>query len=146
MASSTNAGQMPMYRLGSVLNHPDSLTAYGHFTHYVPSVQEWVTGKTQFFTLAKNCFVEMYTDQDGYNPDFITVDGIVLSRLNYTFIYMEYFKKKYGHFVLPVTGYGLHTIKNYGNYVIYVVCKNVNSAGDAAGYVAGFNKRKARSS
>uniref|UniRef100_A0AC35TRW0 CUB_2 domain-containing protein n=1 Tax=Rhabditophanes sp. KR3021 TaxID=114890 RepID=A0AC35TRW0_9BILA len=41
MASSTNAGQMPMYRLGSVLNHPDSLTAYGHFTHYVPSVQEW---------------------------------------------------------------------------------------------------------
>uniref|UniRef100_A0AC35TNT3 Astacin domain-containing protein n=1 Tax=Rhabditophanes sp. KR3021 TaxID=114890 RepID=A0AC35TNT3_9BILA len=143
-AFSTNAGEMRIYRFGSILNHPDNITGYGHFMHYIPSIQEWVKGKTQFYTLAKDCSIEFYADEDGYNPDLITVDGIVLSKYKYTFSYMKYFKKKYGHFILPITRYGLHTIENDGNYILYVICKNVNSAYDAAAYVTGFNKRKAQ--
>uniref|UniRef100_A0AC35TYY7 SCP domain-containing protein n=1 Tax=Rhabditophanes sp. KR3021 TaxID=114890 RepID=A0AC35TYY7_9BILA len=146
MASSSNSGQLPMYRLGSILNYPDSLTAYGHFAHYVPSIQEWVTGKTQFYTFAKGCYIEMYADQNGLNPDAIKMDGLPLSSYGYKLNHMNHFTKTYGHFIVPVTGYGLHTIESGANYVMYVICKNVLGAYDAAGYVAGFNKRKVQDS
>uniref|UniRef100_A0AC35TID4 C1q domain-containing protein n=1 Tax=Rhabditophanes sp. KR3021 TaxID=114890 RepID=A0AC35TID4_9BILA len=142
MASSSYSGQIPMYRLGSILNHPDNLTAYGHFAHIVPSIQEWVTGKTQFYTLAKDRYIEFYADQDGIDPDLIKVDGIILSNYDYTFNHMPYYKKKYGHFILPLPGHGVHTFQNGGNYVLYVICKNVNGLYDAAGYLTGYNQRK----
>uniref|UniRef100_A0AC35UF68 Phospholipid scramblase n=1 Tax=Rhabditophanes sp. KR3021 TaxID=114890 RepID=A0AC35UF68_9BILA len=143
MGSSTNEGQTPMYRFGSIINYPDASAIFGHFAHYVPSIEEWVTGKSQFYTLAKECSIELYTDEDGFNPGLIKVDGIALSKFQYTLSYMKYFNKKFGYFIVPITGYGLHTIENGGNYVMYVVCKNVNGINDAAGYLAsGFNKRK----
>uniref|UniRef100_A0AC35TKC4 IgGFc_binding domain-containing protein n=1 Tax=Rhabditophanes sp. KR3021 TaxID=114890 RepID=A0AC35TKC4_9BILA len=142
MASSSYSGQIPMYRLGSISNHPDSLTAYGHFAHIVPSLLEWVTGKSQFYTLAKDCYIEFYADQDGIDPDLIKVDGIILSNYDYTFNHMSYYKKKYGHFILALPGYGLHTLENGGSYVLYVICKNVNGPNDAAGYLTGYNQRK----
>uniref|UniRef100_A0AC35TLI2 IgGFc_binding domain-containing protein n=1 Tax=Rhabditophanes sp. KR3021 TaxID=114890 RepID=A0AC35TLI2_9BILA len=143
MGSSTSGGQIPMFRLGRVINSPGSPLTYGHFGHFVPSIREWVVGKTQFYTLATNCIIEFYADQDGYNPEFIKLDGIVIS--NYNFNYMNYFKKKYGHFTIPVKGYGLHTFENWGNYVLYVICKNVNNnVYDSAGYVASFNQKKGK--
>uniref|UniRef100_A0AC35TQF3 CUB domain-containing protein n=1 Tax=Rhabditophanes sp. KR3021 TaxID=114890 RepID=A0AC35TQF3_9BILA len=141
IASPTYSGQMPMYRLGSILSHPDSLTAYGHFAHYVPSVLEWVTGKTQFYTLAKDCYIQFYADPDGIDPDLIKVDGTSLSDFDYSFNHMSYFKKKYGHFIMSIPGYGLHTFDNGGNYILYVVCKNANGP-YARGYLTGFNQRK----
>uniref|UniRef100_A0AC35TS51 IgGFc_binding domain-containing protein n=1 Tax=Rhabditophanes sp. KR3021 TaxID=114890 RepID=A0AC35TS51_9BILA len=142
IGSSTNAGEMPVYRFGSILNHPDNLTAYGHFAHYVPSVQEWVTGKTQFYTLAKNCFIEFYADQDGSNTDFIKLDGLFLSKYPYTSNKMNYFKRSYGHIIVPVSGYGLHTFENGGKYVMYVICKTAYAKYDSSGYLTGFNRRK----
>uniref|UniRef100_A0AC35TSK5 Thermopsin n=1 Tax=Rhabditophanes sp. KR3021 TaxID=114890 RepID=A0AC35TSK5_9BILA len=117
MASSTSHGQMAMYRYGSILKHPDSLTAYGHFVHYVPSVREWVSGRTQFYTLAKDCYLEFYTNQEGSNTDFIKVDGKVLSTYKYTLKKMNYFKTVYGHFLMSLKGYGLHTFENSGYWI-----------------------------
>uniref|UniRef100_A0AC35UE73 IgGFc_binding domain-containing protein n=1 Tax=Rhabditophanes sp. KR3021 TaxID=114890 RepID=A0AC35UE73_9BILA len=142
MASSSYSGQMPMVRHGSVLNLPDTFTAYGHFLHYIPSILEWVTGKTQFYTLTKNCFMEFYADQEGSNADNIKIDGININNYDFTFKHMFYYKKTFGHFILELPGYGLHTIENSGNYVLYVVCKQVNGPYNAAGYLTGFNQRK----
>uniref|UniRef100_A0AC35TWW5 CUB domain-containing protein n=1 Tax=Rhabditophanes sp. KR3021 TaxID=114890 RepID=A0AC35TWW5_9BILA len=142
MASSTYAGQMPMYRLGSIINLPDNRTAYGHFAHYIPVVEEWTTGLTNFHTLKKDCYIEFYVDQNGLNLDQIKVDGISLTKYTYTVNYMFYFKKQFGHFILPLHGYGLHSIENGGNYFLCVVCKNVNGPYNAVGYLAGFNKRR----
>uniref|UniRef100_A0AC35TVB1 IgGFc_binding domain-containing protein n=1 Tax=Rhabditophanes sp. KR3021 TaxID=114890 RepID=A0AC35TVB1_9BILA len=141
IALSTYSGQMPMYRLGSFHNEPDYLTAYGLFAHYVPSVKEWVTGKTQFYTLAKKCYLEFYTDADGSNIDFIKVDGLILKKYDVKLNKMNYFGTTFGHFIMPLDGYGLHTFENNGKYVLYVLCQNVNSAFDGAGYLTGFNKR-----
>uniref|UniRef100_A0AC35TXX7 Velvet domain-containing protein n=1 Tax=Rhabditophanes sp. KR3021 TaxID=114890 RepID=A0AC35TXX7_9BILA len=102
MGSSTDSGQMPMYRLGSIHIKPDHLTAYGHFVYYVPSVVEWVTGKTQFYTSAKDCHIEFYTDSNGIDPDLIKVDENILSTHNYKFNDMNYFKRQYGHFIMSM--------------------------------------------
>uniref|UniRef100_A0AC35UAK4 IgGFc_binding domain-containing protein n=1 Tax=Rhabditophanes sp. KR3021 TaxID=114890 RepID=A0AC35UAK4_9BILA len=140
MGSETFEGETVMYRFGSFHHSPDNLTGYGHFAHYVPSVQEWVTGQTQFYTLAKDCSAELYTDQ--VNPDSIKLDGITLTKPKYTLNYMDYFNKKFGHFIVPISGYGVHSIDSGSNYVLYVVCKNVHSIYNGAGYLASFNQAK----
>uniref|UniRef100_A0AC35TUC4 BPH_2 domain-containing protein n=1 Tax=Rhabditophanes sp. KR3021 TaxID=114890 RepID=A0AC35TUC4_9BILA len=43
IGSSTNSGEMLIFRFGSIHIQPDNITAYGHFMHYVPSISEWVT-------------------------------------------------------------------------------------------------------
>uniref|UniRef100_A0AC35TQ14 IgGFc_binding domain-containing protein n=1 Tax=Rhabditophanes sp. KR3021 TaxID=114890 RepID=A0AC35TQ14_9BILA len=142
MGSSTSAGQMPIYRLGSARDYFDSLYEYGHFLHLVPSTEEWVTGKSQFYSLAKDCIIEFYTDQAGSDVNSILFDGKVLTKYGYIKDPMNYFKKTYFHFQVAVHGYGLHTLENDGKYVLYVICKHVNSVSDAAGYLTGFNRRK----
>uniref|UniRef100_A0AC35U9K8 IgGFc_binding domain-containing protein n=1 Tax=Rhabditophanes sp. KR3021 TaxID=114890 RepID=A0AC35U9K8_9BILA len=141
IASSAISGLMPMYRFGSIFN-PRGVgpTGYGHFAHYIPSIQEWVTGNTQFYSLANNCFIEFFADVIGSNLNYIRLDGKPLN--NYSLNNLYYFGTTYGHFIMPVQGFGIHTFQNPGNYVLYVICQNVNSAYNAAGYVTGFNQRK----
>uniref|UniRef100_A0AC35U2B1 COL8A n=1 Tax=Rhabditophanes sp. KR3021 TaxID=114890 RepID=A0AC35U2B1_9BILA len=133
---------MPMYRLGSVHTQPDNITAWGLFIHYVPSTSEWVTGKSQFFTLAKNCFLEFYINEDGNNVDSIKVDNLNLSQYNYTQHNMNYFGSTFGHYIMPLNGYGVHSFENSGKYVLYVVCKHVNKLYSSSGYTTGFNLKK----
>uniref|UniRef100_A0AC35TYJ6 CUB_2 domain-containing protein n=1 Tax=Rhabditophanes sp. KR3021 TaxID=114890 RepID=A0AC35TYJ6_9BILA len=77
---STNNGQMTTNRFGSLFQ-PDfgGITAYGHFMHYVPSIQEWLINETQFYTLPKHCLLEIYAEDDDSNAiHSITIDGIPL--------------------------------------------------------------------
>uniref|UniRef100_A0AC35TGC5 CHRD domain-containing protein n=1 Tax=Rhabditophanes sp. KR3021 TaxID=114890 RepID=A0AC35TGC5_9BILA len=138
---SSYVGQMVTNRHGSIIDE-DGITAHGHFMHYVPSVQEWVTGKTQFYTLAKDCILEFYADINGSDPDSIQLDGHPLSSLKFDKNPLPIFGNKYSQFIVKIKGHGLHTLVNNGNYVAYVICKNVGGPNDAAGYLTGFNKRK----
>uniref|UniRef100_A0AC35TII4 IgGFc_binding domain-containing protein n=1 Tax=Rhabditophanes sp. KR3021 TaxID=114890 RepID=A0AC35TII4_9BILA len=140
---SSEHGQLATYRYGSILIQPDTHTAYGHFAHYLPSVNEWVTNTTLFYTLGKDCFIEFYTDANGSDPSLIKVDGITLDSVSFTKTKMHMFDNKYTQFVVPVNGwYGLHSFENNnGDYVLYVVCKNVNGPYNAAGYLTGFNRK-----
>uniref|UniRef100_A0AC35U4K3 IgGFc_binding domain-containing protein n=1 Tax=Rhabditophanes sp. KR3021 TaxID=114890 RepID=A0AC35U4K3_9BILA len=140
--SSTSSGVMPVYRFGSIHEGGDITYALGHFIHYIPSIDEWVTGKTQFFTLAKGCSIELYADVIGSDLNLVKLDGKALSTFAYTSTYLNYFNKRYGHFIVPVGGYGLHTIENGGRYVMYVICTAVNSPYDGQGYLTGFSKRR----
>uniref|UniRef100_A0AC35UF11 CUB domain-containing protein n=1 Tax=Rhabditophanes sp. KR3021 TaxID=114890 RepID=A0AC35UF11_9BILA len=88
---STYGGKMSINRLGSIVDE-DGITAHGHFIHSVPSAKEWVTGKSQFYTLTKDCFLEFYADVDGSDPDLVKIDGNILAPL------------KYNHTPLPIFG------------------------------------------
>uniref|UniRef100_A0AC35UG49 IgGFc_binding domain-containing protein n=1 Tax=Rhabditophanes sp. KR3021 TaxID=114890 RepID=A0AC35UG49_9BILA len=136
---STTGGQVPTNRFGSILGE-DGITAFGHFMHYVPSISEWVTGKTQFFTLSNNCVIEFYTDSS--NENLIKIDGKSLATLKYDRKSLPFFQNQYFQFIVKITGYGLHKIEHDAKYVAYVVCKHVNGPNNAAGYLTGFNQRK----
>uniref|UniRef100_A0AC35TRT6 Uncharacterized protein n=1 Tax=Rhabditophanes sp. KR3021 TaxID=114890 RepID=A0AC35TRT6_9BILA len=138
---STVGGQMSTNRFGSIIDK-DGITALGHFMHYVPSTSEWVTGKTQFYTLAKDCILEFYADATGSNAELIKIDGHNMDTLKFDHIPILFFEQKYSQFVVKINGYGLHTIENYGKYVAYVICKHVNGPYNANGYLTGFNQRK----
>uniref|UniRef100_A0AC35TWQ9 CUB domain-containing protein n=1 Tax=Rhabditophanes sp. KR3021 TaxID=114890 RepID=A0AC35TWQ9_9BILA len=140
-AFSTYDGQMSTNRFGSTFEQ-DNSTANGHFMHYVPSTSEWVTGKTQFYILAKDCILELYADAIGSNPDIIKIDGHNISTLKYERKLLPFFKMQYAQFTVQMKGYGLHTIENDGNYVAFVICKKVNGPYNAYGYLTGFNQRK----
>uniref|UniRef100_A0AC35TQQ0 CUB domain-containing protein n=1 Tax=Rhabditophanes sp. KR3021 TaxID=114890 RepID=A0AC35TQQ0_9BILA len=142
VATTTKAGEMPMYRFGSIHIGPDNPTSASHFAHFVPTVQEWVTGKTQFYTLAKDCWLEFYTDIDGSDHDLIKIDNKNLSKYQFEQNTMNYFGKTFGHFMMSIKGYGLHTFENSGRYVLYIVCENVNGPNNAFGYLTGFNQRQ----
>uniref|UniRef100_A0AC35U9I9 IgGFc_binding domain-containing protein n=1 Tax=Rhabditophanes sp. KR3021 TaxID=114890 RepID=A0AC35U9I9_9BILA len=139
VATNSKHGVMPMYRLGSILTKPDSLTAFGHIAHIVPSTAEWVSGKTQFFALGKDCVIEFY--KVGFATDSIRLDKAPLVKGSFTSNVLSYFGNKYAHGIVPITSYGLHTFETSGHYVLYVVCKNVNGPYNALGYLTGFNKR-----
>uniref|UniRef100_A0AC35TXJ7 IgGFc_binding domain-containing protein n=1 Tax=Rhabditophanes sp. KR3021 TaxID=114890 RepID=A0AC35TXJ7_9BILA len=142
-AFSSYTGVKPSYRFGSILKNPNNrVDAHGHFGHYVPSTEEWLNGKNQFYTLAKDCQIEFYADQKGSNPDLIQIDGVPLSKLAYDKVQMKMFNNQYSQFIVSVKGYGIHTFENQGNYVLYVICGNINSMYDSAGYISGYNTRK----
>uniref|UniRef100_A0AC35TV21 IgGFc_binding domain-containing protein n=1 Tax=Rhabditophanes sp. KR3021 TaxID=114890 RepID=A0AC35TV21_9BILA len=138
---STVGGQMSTNRFGSIINK-DNIIPAGHFMHYIPSTSEWITGKTQFYTLAKDCILEFYADADGSNSDFIKIDGHNMDTLKYDRKLLPFFNNQYTQFVVEINGYGLHTIENYGKYVAYVICKHVNGPYNANGYLTGFNQKK----
>uniref|UniRef100_A0AC35TIE0 IgGFc_binding domain-containing protein n=1 Tax=Rhabditophanes sp. KR3021 TaxID=114890 RepID=A0AC35TIE0_9BILA len=138
---STNEGEISTNRFGSIL---ESGVTCGHFMHYVPSTREWLTKKTQFYTLARGCVLEFYADSDGSNTDFIKIDGHKMDTFKYSRKLIPFFDKQYTQFVVTINGYGLHTIENDGNYVAYVICKNVNGPYSADGYLAGFNQWKSK--
>uniref|UniRef100_A0AC35TWB8 CUB domain-containing protein n=1 Tax=Rhabditophanes sp. KR3021 TaxID=114890 RepID=A0AC35TWB8_9BILA len=142
IGSLSKAGQMPMYRFGSIMQKPDMVTSVGHFAHYVPSIQEWVTGETHFYTLENNCVIEFYADAIGSIPTFIELDKKPLSTYDYERKNMHYFANTYSRFSVKISGEGLHTFENNGNYVLYVVCDKLFWKYGAVGYVGGFNKRK----
>uniref|UniRef100_A0AC35UE61 IgGFc_binding domain-containing protein n=1 Tax=Rhabditophanes sp. KR3021 TaxID=114890 RepID=A0AC35UE61_9BILA len=136
----TTSGQMSTNRFGSFFGASDHTTAFGNFMHYVPSISEWITGKSQFYTLAKNCYVELYTDSNEdaiIKIDGIEIDGYIFKEQN-----IQLFGKNYIQYVVDMYKYGIHTIENSGNYVAYVICSNVNGPNNAAGYLTGFNQRK----
>uniref|UniRef100_A0AC35UHD1 IgGFc_binding domain-containing protein n=1 Tax=Rhabditophanes sp. KR3021 TaxID=114890 RepID=A0AC35UHD1_9BILA len=134
MALVSVSGVMPTIRFGTFFDGSTPIN-YGHYTHYVPSTAEYVTGKTQFYTLAKNCVLEVYTDNaesfklDGSSGQFTTITPLsVLSQ-------------KYTHILFNIKGLGIHTFESSANYVAYVVCRQVNGIHDSAGYLTGFNRR-----
>uniref|UniRef100_A0AC35UB83 Adipocyte plasma membrane-associated protein n=1 Tax=Rhabditophanes sp. KR3021 TaxID=114890 RepID=A0AC35UB83_9BILA len=138
---STIEGQSSTNRFRSIVPNAD-ITALGHFMTYVPSTSEWVTGKTQFFSFLRHCFLEFYADGKGSNPELIKIDGIPLETLQYEHTVLPIFQNKYSQFIVEMERFGLHTIKSDGNYVAYVICKNVNGFHSAYGYLTGFNQRK----
>uniref|UniRef100_A0AC35U789 CUB_2 domain-containing protein n=1 Tax=Rhabditophanes sp. KR3021 TaxID=114890 RepID=A0AC35U789_9BILA len=136
----TYEGEMSTYRLGSIVQG-DGMTAFGHFASYLPSIQEWITGPTQFYTLAKDCVLELYISAPVINLKFVTIDGIPLANLNHTETYIDLFDRNLMQYVIPIQGYGVHSLANgAGTSVSFVVCKNVNGIHNAAGYLTGFNK------
>uniref|UniRef100_A0AC35TLU2 IgGFc_binding domain-containing protein n=1 Tax=Rhabditophanes sp. KR3021 TaxID=114890 RepID=A0AC35TLU2_9BILA len=141
IAFTSTSGQMSTYRLGSILQPGDAITSYGHYGHYIPSTAEWVTGTTQFFSLAKDCYIEFYADQNGSDINSIKLDGIILSSIKHTKKPLSVLNSNYNQFVADIKGYGLHKFENGGNYVLYIVCKNVNGLYDSQGYLTAFNKR-----
>uniref|UniRef100_A0AC35TSI6 Peptidase A1 domain-containing protein n=1 Tax=Rhabditophanes sp. KR3021 TaxID=114890 RepID=A0AC35TSI6_9BILA len=140
-AFSTFSGQMTTNRFGSIID-TDGITAHGHFMHYAPSTQEWVTGKTQFFTLANNCILEFYADLQGSDANVIKIDSHPLSSLKFDKKPLSFFGNKYFHFQLNIKGYGLHSIKNKGKFISYIICKSVNGPNNTAGYLTSFNQWK----
>uniref|UniRef100_A0AC35TGQ9 IgGFc_binding domain-containing protein n=1 Tax=Rhabditophanes sp. KR3021 TaxID=114890 RepID=A0AC35TGQ9_9BILA len=144
---STYGGQVSTNRFGSIFVSDgvagDSPIMYGHFMHYLPSTREWVQGKTQFYTLAKRCALEIYADNSNANAvNEINIDGHVLGSLIYQRNDIPFFKTRYSQFIVSVKGYGLHKIEFNGKYVAYVICDGVNSYVNANGYLTGFNQRK----
>uniref|UniRef100_A0AC35U0E8 C1q domain-containing protein n=1 Tax=Rhabditophanes sp. KR3021 TaxID=114890 RepID=A0AC35U0E8_9BILA len=136
----TSDAPMSTNRFGSILDG-DGTTAHGHFMHYVPSTSEWITGQSQFYTLAKDCFLEIYADNSQFNAiNSIYIDGHILGTFLYGRTDITFFEN-YVQFVVQVTKYGLHTITSPGKYIAYVICKNVNGFNNAAGYLIGFNHR-----
>uniref|UniRef100_A0AC35TG66 Uncharacterized protein n=1 Tax=Rhabditophanes sp. KR3021 TaxID=114890 RepID=A0AC35TG66_9BILA len=77
----------------------------------------------------------------GVNTDAIKLDKAPLAKGSFTCNAMNYFTHKYVHGVVPISSYGLHTFECSGNYILCVVCKNVNGPHNALGYLTGFNKR-----
>uniref|UniRef100_A0AC35TTS4 CUB_2 domain-containing protein n=1 Tax=Rhabditophanes sp. KR3021 TaxID=114890 RepID=A0AC35TTS4_9BILA len=136
----TIAGPMSANRFGYIINK-DGITAVGHFMHYFPSTSEWITGKTQFYTLAKDCILEFYADATGSNAELIKIDGHNMDTLKYNRKPLPIFQNKYFQFIVKIKGYGLHTFENDGNYVAYVICKHVNGYYNANGYLTGFSQR-----
>uniref|UniRef100_A0AC35TJ27 PA14 domain-containing protein n=1 Tax=Rhabditophanes sp. KR3021 TaxID=114890 RepID=A0AC35TJ27_9BILA len=138
---STIAGQVSTNRLGSAFDE-NGIIANGHFMHYVPSTREWLTGKSSFYTLAKDCVLEFYADADGSNDELIKINGHTLDTLKYEHTPILFFEQRYSQFVVNINGYGLHTIENHGKYVAYVICKHVNGPYNAHGYLTGSKKGK----
>uniref|UniRef100_A0AC35TWN8 IgGFc_binding domain-containing protein n=1 Tax=Rhabditophanes sp. KR3021 TaxID=114890 RepID=A0AC35TWN8_9BILA len=136
----TYEGQMSTYRQGSIVQ-ADGITAFGHFIHYLPATNEWISGSTQFFTLAKNCYLEFYIKADKIDLNYVKIDQTPLTNLTYTTKDIVLFANNIKQFTTPITGYGVHTFANdAGISVSYVVCKSVNGPYNAAGYLTGFNK------
>uniref|UniRef100_A0AC35UEI9 IgGFc_binding domain-containing protein n=1 Tax=Rhabditophanes sp. KR3021 TaxID=114890 RepID=A0AC35UEI9_9BILA len=140
---STYDSQLSTNRFGSIFGN-DGLDTYGHFMHYVPSTEEWLTGKTQFYTLAKDCVLEIYADNSDSNAvNAIKLDGYPLSALKYYSKNIPFFGSRYTQYVSNMQGYGLHKLESDSNsYVAYVLCQSVNAFFNANGYLVGFNRRK----
>uniref|UniRef100_A0AC35UEB7 IgGFc_binding domain-containing protein n=1 Tax=Rhabditophanes sp. KR3021 TaxID=114890 RepID=A0AC35UEB7_9BILA len=141
IAFSSYNGQKVAYRFGSIMDE-DGITAFGHVAHYVPSVKEWLSGKSQFFTIGKHCYLEFYTDEDGSDPDLIKLDNRGLNAFKYDRTPLNFFGSTYIQFKVIIKSHGLHNFENDGNYISYVICKNVAGAFNSAGYLIGFNQRK----
>uniref|UniRef100_A0AC35UDE0 Glutamate receptor n=1 Tax=Rhabditophanes sp. KR3021 TaxID=114890 RepID=A0AC35UDE0_9BILA len=139
IAITSNVGPVAMYRFGSIVG-ADQVTAFGHFGHYIPSTNEWITEAIQFFVLDINCYLEVYTDKKGSDVSNMLLDNAKLVDFHKQGI--EFFSNAYSQFIIKVSGYGLHTYQNPGKFIAYVVCKNVNGMYDSAGYLTGFNKMK----
>uniref|UniRef100_A0AC35UFZ3 IgGFc_binding domain-containing protein n=1 Tax=Rhabditophanes sp. KR3021 TaxID=114890 RepID=A0AC35UFZ3_9BILA len=139
---SSQTGQMSTYRFGTWVSGDGLEDTIGHFAHYIPSTEEWVTSTTQFFTLLDHCWLEFYADQAGSNPDQIKIDGIPLSTLQYKKTVMTMFDHNYTQFITQIHNYGIHTIENDGNYVAYVIFQYVGTYSSMNGYLTGFNRRK----
>uniref|UniRef100_A0AC35TJY6 IgGFc_binding domain-containing protein n=1 Tax=Rhabditophanes sp. KR3021 TaxID=114890 RepID=A0AC35TJY6_9BILA len=136
----TYGGQMSSYRLGSIVQ-PDGITAFGHFAHYLPSRAEWISGPTQFYTFAKNCYLEIYISAPVIDLKRVKIDGTPLQNIKHTETPIFMFVVNIMQYVVPIKGYGMHLLENeVGTSVSYVVCKNVNGAFNSAGYLTGFNK------
>uniref|UniRef100_A0AC35TGY7 IgGFc_binding domain-containing protein n=1 Tax=Rhabditophanes sp. KR3021 TaxID=114890 RepID=A0AC35TGY7_9BILA len=137
VSTTSNQGVMTLHRLGTIFRN-NGFYEEGHFTTYVPNTSEWVTGITQFYILPKNCFIEVYTDGAGSDMDSITIDGKNLNTFSFSKNVIKLLNNEYTQFIVNLNGYGLHSFELEGKYVMYVVCTNVNSATNAAGYLAGF--------
>uniref|UniRef100_A0AC35UFE4 IgGFc_binding domain-containing protein n=1 Tax=Rhabditophanes sp. KR3021 TaxID=114890 RepID=A0AC35UFE4_9BILA len=136
----SESGQITNYRFGSFIDQDPSV---GLFTHYVPSTEEWVSGKTHFYSLDKNCYLELYVNKDASDIAHIKLDGLSISKSNPKKTVLKMFSQEYTQFILPITGYGLHNLRiTKGKYVLYVACKAVNSIHNGAGYLTGFEKRQ----
>uniref|UniRef100_A0AC35UCR0 IgGFc_binding domain-containing protein n=1 Tax=Rhabditophanes sp. KR3021 TaxID=114890 RepID=A0AC35UCR0_9BILA len=131
----SSSGDMSVIRYGTVFHNGDLQTNYGHFAHYVPSTREFVTGKSQFYALANDCALEVYTS----NTDNIKLDGADVESIKTGLVGLG---GKYTQILINIQGLGIHTFESAGHYVSYVVCRQVNGIYDSTGYLTGFNKRK----
>uniref|UniRef100_A0AC35UCW5 IgGFc_binding domain-containing protein n=1 Tax=Rhabditophanes sp. KR3021 TaxID=114890 RepID=A0AC35UCW5_9BILA len=132
--------QLPATRFGGWVQE-DGLTSYGHFLTYVPSTTEYVIGKTNFFTYATGCLLEIYISAKDNDLMTMKLDNVPFNSLDFDKKHLAMFDKAYVRFLINVTGYGLHSFKAEQKYVAYVICKQVNSAFDTVGYITGYNKR-----
>uniref|UniRef100_A0AC35UDM0 IgGFc_binding domain-containing protein n=1 Tax=Rhabditophanes sp. KR3021 TaxID=114890 RepID=A0AC35UDM0_9BILA len=140
IATTTVNGQIPMYRIGASPRIP-GIDTQGHFAHYIPSTQEWINGKTPFYILGTDCSLEIYTTD--INPDSIQIDEVIGTKYGLNLQKNNYFGHEYGYYITSIKNYGLHTIESNSSYTAFVICKRINSIADIAGYLIGFNKRKA---
>uniref|UniRef100_A0AC35TFJ9 EGF-like domain-containing protein n=1 Tax=Rhabditophanes sp. KR3021 TaxID=114890 RepID=A0AC35TFJ9_9BILA len=141
VATSSVNGKIPTYRFGGAKadRFNPSTTLSGKIAHYVPSMDEWVTGTTEFFTFMFHCVLEVYAEDTGSTFDLSMDGGVINPRLFLKSEKIKFFGKPFVRYEISVSGERQHTFEAKRKYVAYVVCPKIEPSNVAYGYLTGFN-------
>uniref|UniRef100_A0AC35TFZ7 IgGFc_binding domain-containing protein n=1 Tax=Rhabditophanes sp. KR3021 TaxID=114890 RepID=A0AC35TFZ7_9BILA len=142
MFLSSKDGSFKTVRFGGIrTNYTNNLI--GSFMHFVPSINEYITGETIFHLPNYECVLEVYTTLDTFLSDCYFDSEKLDSKLTSVDHFAD-IEGNYIKMILNLHGYiGIHDFFSPGKYISYVICKNVGGPNTAIGYVTGFDKIKA---